>query len=200
MLAMNNVIDVIMSRRSVREFTQEQVEESLLTTIIEAGRTAPSGGNAQLTHIIIIQNKDVMQEIIRISKIEFAKMIPDENTYASIVSTIEHAHMEDFHFNYMYWAPTFIVTAHKKGHTNALVDSACVLQNMMIAATALGLGSCYINPLHWLDDSEMLREYMYTLGLGKDETITGSLSLGYPKEPPPNQPLPRKGNPVSYVR
>ena len=196
----NSVIDVIMSRRSVREFKQEQVDESLLQEVIEAGRTAPSGGNEQLTHIIIIQNADILKEIINISKSEFAKMIPNKDTYASIVSTIKHAHMPDFHFNYMYWAPTFIVTAHKKGHTNALVDSACVLQNMMIAATALGLGSCYINPLHWLDDSEVLREYMYTIGLGRDETITGSLSLGYPAEQPPCVPLPRTGNPVTYVR
>jgi len=196
----NDVIDVIMSRRSVREFKPEQVEESLLTMVIEAGRSAPSGGNEQLTHLIVIQNSKVLQELIRISKIEFAKMIPDENTYSSIVSTIEHAHMEDFHFNYIYWAPTFIVTAHKKGHTNALVDSACVLENMMIAATALGLGSCYINPLHWLDDSETLREYMYTLDLGRDETITGSLSLGYPVDESPFCPIKPKGNPVTYVR
>jgi len=195
-----DVIDVIMSRRSVREFKLEQVEESLLTMVIEAGRSAPSGGDEQLTHIIVIQNNEVLQELIRISKSEFAKMIPDKNTYASIVSTIEHAHMEGFHFNYMYWAPTFIVTAHKKGHTNALVDSACVLQNMMIAATALGLGSCYINPLHWLDDSEILREYMYTLGLGRDETITGSLSLGYPVNESAFYPVTPEGNPVTYVR
>ena len=196
----NNIIDVIMTRRSVRDFKTEQINEEQLTTILEAGRAAPSGGNAQLTHFIVIQNTEIMQELIRISKIEFAKIIPDENTYASIVSTIKHAHMPDFHFNYMYWAPTFIVTAHEKGHTNALLDSACALQNMMIAATALGVGSCYINVLHWLDESEAIREFMYTLGLGKDETITGSLSLGYPVSDSPFHPVQPKGHPVTYVR
>ena len=44
----NNVIDIIMSRRSVREFKPEQIDEELLATVIEAGRAAPSGGNAQL--------------------------------------------------------------------------------------------------------------------------------------------------------
>ena len=127
-------------------------------------------------------------------------MIPDENTYAGLRSTIEHAHIPDFHFNYIYFAPTFIVTAHKKGHTNAMADSVCVLQNMMIAAAALGLGSCYMNAIHWLDDSEGLREYMYTLGLGRDETITGGLALGYPAEETLPAPPPLKGNPVSYVR
>ncbi|MCL2249736.1 MAG: nitroreductase family protein [Oscillospiraceae bacterium] len=196
---MNKVIDVIMSRRSVREYTQEQVDEELLTAVIEAGRCAPSGGNAQLTHFIVIQNPDVLSELIRISKIEFAKIIPDENTYASLRSTIEHAHMPDFHFNYMWWAPTLIVTAHKKGHTNAMADSVCAIENMTIAAESLGLGSCYINPPHWLDDSEGFREFMYTIGLGKDETVTASLALGYPAEKSPKQPPERKGNPVTYV-
>ena len=195
----NSVIEVIMSRRSVRAYKPEQVEESHLTTVIEAGRAAPSGGNAQLTHLIVIQNTEVLNELIRISKIEFAKMIPDENTYASLRSTIERSHIPDFHFNYTYFAPTLIVTAHKKGHTNAMADSVCVLQNMMIAAAALGLGSCYMNAVHWLDESAVFREYMYTLGLGQDETITGGLALGYPAEET-QPPLPRTGNPVSYVR
>jgi nitroreductase len=73
------------------------------------------------------------------------------------------------------------------------------LQNMMIAATALELGSCYMNPVHWLDDSEGFREYMYTLGLDQNETIVGGIALGYPAENP-GPPLPRIGNPVSYVR
>lgn len=196
----NGTIDVIMSRRSVRAFKPEQVDETLLAAVIEAGRAAPSGGNEQLTHFLIIQNPEALQELIRISKIEFAKMVPDESTYANLRSTIEHAHIPDFHFNYLYFAPTFIVTAHKKGHTNAMADSVCALQNMMIAATALGLGSCYINPIHWLDDSEGLREYMYTLGLGQDETITGGLALGYSADETPEPPLPRKGNPVTYIR
>ena len=197
---MNDVIETIMSRRSVRDYKPDQVVESLLTMVIEAGRAAPSGGNEQLTHLIVIQNAEVLQELIRISKIEFAKIVPYGGMYSSLRSTIDHAHMADFHFNYLYFAPTLIVTAHKKGHTNAMADSVCVLQNMMIAAAALRLGSCYMNAVHWLDDSEGFREYMYTLGLGIDETITGGITLGYPTEESPRPPLPRTGNPVSYVR
>ena len=196
----NEVIDIIMSRRSVREYKQEQVDETLLTAVIEAGRAAPSGGNAQLTHFIVVQNPDVMQEMIRISKIEFAKMIPDEKMYYALQSTIEHAHKPDFHFNWAWFAPTVVITAHKKGHTNAMADSVCAIQNMTIAAEALGLGSCYINPLHWLDDSEGFREYMYTLGFGKDETITAALALGYPAEDSSPRLIQRDGNPVTYIR
>jgi nitroreductase len=195
----NSLVNIIMSRRSVRSYKPEQVEEELLSAVIEAGRAAPSGGNKQLTHLIVIQNTEILRELIRVSKREFAKMPITEDMYDGLISIIERAHMPDFNFDYMYGAPTLIVAAHKKGHANALVDGACVLQNMMIAATALGLGSCYMNPVHWLDDCEGFREYMYTLGLDQNETIVGGMTLGYPAENP-GPPLPRKGNPVSYVR
>ena len=81
-----------------------------------------------------------------------------------------------------------------------MADSACALENMMIAANALDLGSCWINQLHWLDEDEEVREYLYGLGLSEDETVTGALSLGYAAEGLPNHtPLPRTGNPVTWI-
>lgn len=195
----NQVIDTIMARRSVRSYLPEQVDEALLSAVLEAGRAAPSGGNNQTTHLIVIQNDTVKEELARIAKSEFAKMIPDESMYFNLRGAIEKSKREDADFNFYYSAPTLIVTANKNGYTNALVDSACVLENMMIAAVSLGLGSCWMNPLHWLDENEALRAYMYTLGLKEDETITGGLALGIPAQPAP-PPLPRKGNPVTFVR
>ena len=195
----NNVIETIMSRRSARKYKPEQVDDAMLDAVIEAGRAAPSGGNAQLTHIIVVQNPGALSEIIRISKAEFAKMPIEDGMYEGLRSTIEHALMPGFDFDYIYGAPTLIILANKIGHANAMADSICVLQNMLIAAEALGLGACYQNAPHWLDGSVGFREYMHTLGLGSDETIAGAVSLGYSSEEP-RPPLPRKGNPVSYVR
>ena len=97
-----------------------------------------------------------------------------------------------FHYN----APVLIVTANRIGYGNAIADSACVLENMMIAANALGLGSCWINQLHWLSEHPAVRTQMERLGLGKEETITGGLILG-------NEPVrgewKRTGNPVTWV-
>lgn len=67
-----------------------------------------------------------------------------------------------FHYN----APVFIAVANKKGYGNAMADSACALENMMIAANALDIGSCWINQLHWLDENERVREFMMSHGLG----------------------------------
>ena len=67
-------------------------------------------------------------------------------------------------------------------------------------ANALDLGSCWINNLHWLDENEQVREYLYQYGLEKDETITGGLAVGYAFNGLPERtPLERKGNPVTWV-
>jgi nitroreductase len=92
------------------------------------------------------------------------------------------------------------VVANKKGYGNAMADSACALENMMIAANALDLGSCWINQLHWLDDNLRIRAFMEAFGLEEDETITGGLVLGYADSGMPERTaLKRTGNPVTWV-
>jgi nitroreductase len=99
-----------------------------------------------------------------------------------------------------YGAPVLRATANKKDYGNAIADSACALENMMIAANALDLGTCWINQLHWLDENDAVRSFMYNYGLKEDETITGGLILGYPEAGKPiREPLDRKGNPVTWV-
>ena len=93
-----------------------------------------------------------------------------------------------------------MVAANRKGYGNALADSACVLENMMLAATALGVGSCWINQLHWLDENAAVRAALYALGLEENETVTGGLALGYPKAADAFRPAEKDGNPVTFVR
>ena len=99
-----------------------------------------------------------------------------------------------------YGAPVLIVAANRKNYGNAMADSACALENMMIAANALDLGACWINQLHWLTEDAGIRARMEALGLAEDETITGGLILGYGMDGlPERRPLERKGNPVTWV-
>ena len=96
-----------------------------------------------------------------------------------------------------------IVTANRKSHPNNIADCACALENMMVAANALDLGSCWINQLRWLRDHAPVRACMEELGMGPEETVTGGLILGYPDTEdgqPPRTPLPRTGNPVTWVQ
>ena len=193
-----DALEAIRTRRSSRRLLPVVPEKELLDQIIEAGRLAPSGSNSQTTHFIVITNAELLTEIAGIVMAEFAKKEVTEDTYVSLRNSILLSKKGQYAFHYM--APVLIVTANKKGYGNAIADSACALENMMIAANALDLVSCWINQLHWLDESEAVRAFMEKIGLGEDETITGGLIVGYvPEGELQREPLPRKGNPVTWV-
>ncbi len=190
-------IEAILTRRSTRQFKDDMPSKDLIEKIIEAGRYAPSGHNSQTTHFIVIRDKLVLGDMAELVKAEFAKMDVDDDTYASLKASITASKSGNYIFHY--GAPVFIVVANKKNYGNAMADSACALENMMIAANAYDLGSCWINQLHWLDDNQAINSFMLEHGLEKDETITGGLILGYPASGLPNrQMVERKGNPVTW--
>lgn len=191
-------LEAIYTRHSTRKFQNKMVPKELLNEVLEAGRYAPSGGNSQSTHFLVITKEEVLKELVELVKEEFAKMEVVEGMYPSIRNSIERSKKGDYIFHYD--APVLIVVANKKGYGNAMADSSCALENMMIAANALDLGSCWINQLHWLDENPTLRNYLEELGLKEDETITGGLSLGYSEnELPERKPLLRTGNPVTWI-
>lgn len=194
---MNEIIHCIKTRRSCRRFTEEQLPEKELEAILEAGRYAPSGGNNQSCHLLVIQNKSILQELTELVQQEFSKMEVYEGMYKSIRASILASQKGKYDFYYN--APTLVVVANKKNYGNALADSACLLENMMLAAASLNIGSCWINQLRWLDDNQEIREFLKKLGLGEDETVCGSLALGM-KVVDDHEPLKRVGNPVTYVR
>ena len=193
-----DAIEAILTRRSTRRFSDKIPERDLIEKVIEAGRFAPSGGNSQTTHFLVITDPEILKELARIVQTAFSKMEIREDTYASLKNSINRSKQGNYIFHYN--TPVLIVTANKKGYGNAMADSACALENMMIAANALDLGSCWINQLHWLDEDDAVREYLCGLGLGDDETVTGALALGFPAEGLPNRTaLSRIGNPVTWI-
>ena len=190
--------EAILTRRSTRKYKDTALSKELIEKVIEAGRYAPSGSNSQSTHFIVITDKGVLTELTELVKQAFAGMEVKEDTYVSLKNSINAAKSGNYMFYYN--APVLIVTANRKGYGNAIADSACALENMMIAANALDLGSCWINQLHWLDENEVVRSFLQEKGIQEDETITGGLILGYPDSGLPNRtPLERKGNPVTWI-
>ena len=191
-------IEAIMTRRSTRKYKPGMPGKDVIEKVIEAGRYAPSGSNSQNTHFIVFTDKSILAEMTELVKSEFSKMEAGPDTYVSLRNSINASKTANYVFHYN--APVFIVIANKKGYGNAMADSACALENMMIAANALDLGSCWINQLHWLDENDSVRAFMNKYGLSEEETITGGLSLGYPEIGlPAREPLERKGNPVTWV-
>ena len=193
-----NTLEAIKTRRSTRRMKKEIPDRRLIEQVIEAGRLAPSGSNSQLTHFIVITNPEVLEELAVIVKNAFAEMEIQDDMYATMKGSITAAKTGKYVFHYN--APVLIVTANQKTYPNAIADSACALENMMIAANELDLGACWINPLHWMDDNSSVRKYLETLGLSPEETVTGGLILGYGEEGSPVRGEREiKGNPVTWV-
>ena len=192
-----DAMEAIMTRRSVRKMKAEAPERALLEQVIEAGRSAPSGSNSQSTHLIVITEKETLSVLQEKVQAAFAKMEEGPDTYVSLRNSIRASKKGNYVFHY--GAPVLIVTANKKGYGNAMADSACVLENMMIASHALGLGSCWINQLHWLTEDAEVRGFLETLGLRADEFVTGGLIVGY-ADGAPGPKFPKKnGNPVTWA-
>ena len=191
-------IKAILTRRSTRKYTEQVPERELIEKVIEAGRYAPSGSNSQSSHLLVFTDRAVLDEMALLVQEVFAEMDLTDDLYSSLKNSIAISRKGKYRFHYN--APVFIAVANKKGYGNAMADSACMLENMMVAANALDLGSCWINQLHWLDENEKIRAFMEQYGLLEDETITGGLILGYPRDGQPDRTMvERKGNPVTWV-
>lgn len=195
------MLDFIKSRRSTRKFKNERVPVELVEQVVEAGRYAPSGGNSQSTHFIVIEKKEVLDKLADLAKAEFAKMEIKPDTYKSLVNSIQASKRGNYVFHYN--CPVLIVTANKKEYGNNIADCACALENMMLMANSLDLGSVWINQLRWLNENPVLIEAMKEIGMEEDERVYGALALGYADSKdglPARTPLERTGNKVTYVK
>lgn len=161
-------LDLIKTRRSCRKYLTEQIKNEELAAVLEAGTYAPTGKNTQDPWIIAVQNPVLRERIVKLN--------------AEIMGTTSDPY---------YGAPTIVLVVASVDNTNAERDASCVLENMMLAAHAVGLGSCWINRVDKMfatDEGEVLRK---DLGLPEGIVGVGSISLGYPAAPM-RQAYPRK--------
>lgn len=173
---MNPVIANMLERRSVRVYKEEQIKDADLKTVLECGLYAPTGGNLQYSRFLVIQNPLLMEELNQVIRKELASREIVEGAY--INKGIIRARKEGYHF--IYHAPTLISAVSLRSHGNSMADCANALENMQLAATALGLGACWSNQPHWLTDVPEVRSIFERLGLREEEDIFGSIAVGYP--------------------
>ena len=193
-------LEAILTRRSTRNYKPDPVEDEKLNAILEAARQAPSGGNNQNNHFLLIRNREVIAKLIGMTEAAFAKMEIFENTYSSLKHAINASKKGGYVFCYN--APVLVAVANRMDYGNNMADCACAIENMMVAANALDLGSCWINQLKWLNENETILKTMYAFGMKEDERVYGALALGYPDTPdglPNRVTAARKGNPVTFV-
>lgn len=190
-----NTFENIITRRSTRKYLDKEVSQELLEKIIETGRYAPSGGNSQSNHFLVIQNKQIIAHLVKMVEKAFSQMEITENMYRSLQNSINLSKKGGYVFCYN--APVLIIVANKKDYGNNQADCALALENMMLEANDLDLGSCYINQLKWLNEDQKILSYLQNLGMKDDERVYGSLIVGYP-DTNDGKPL-RKGNEVTWL-
>jgi nitroreductase len=172
----NTVLDCIRARRSTRSFLDRPVEDDKLEALLDAAIWAPSGSNNQSWLFTAVANKEMLLEINELVKQGFQTYVPDDDYRGKhMAKTVSQKEGYCFFYN----APVLVIASNKPGYENAVADCALGLENLFLAAHSLGLGSCYVNQLHWLRDDEPLREYLCRLGIPKEHTICSAAAVGY---------------------
>lgn len=153
----NEVLQTIKSRRTVRAYRPDAVPEELLQAVLEAGTYAPTGRGRQSPTIIAVTSEGYRQKI---SELNAAVLGSDSDPY--------------------YGAPVIILVL-ADGTANTFVeDGSCVLENMMLAAASLGLGSVWVHREREIFDSEEGKALLQAWGLPETLRGVGSIALGYP--------------------
>ena len=171
----NEVLQTIKSRRTVRAYRPDAVPEELLQAVLEAGTYAPTGRGRQSPTIIAVTSEGYRQKI---SELNAAVLGSDSDPY--------------------YGAPVIILVL-ADGTANTFVeDGSCVLENLMLAAHAVGLGSVWVNRERQIFDSERGKQLLREWNLPTTLRGVGAIALGYPQGEAP-QPKERKKDYIVHI-
>lgn len=153
---MNEVLKVLKERRSIRRYQAKQVEKETLETILEAGTYAPSGMGKQSAVMVVIQDAETIAALSAIN----AEIQGNPGT------------------DPFYGAPTVVAVLADSSSYNWLKDGSLVMGNLMNAAAAVGVGSCWINRCDAVFEGEG-KPYLVKWGLGENYKGVGFCILGY---------------------
>jgi nitroreductase len=172
----NETIQNLLTRRSVRSYLKKAVSEADLDTILNCGIHAPCSTGAQATLLVAVTDGEVLAKLSRMNAAVLGK--------------------EDDPF---YGAPAAVVVFADRTRKPFAEDGALVMGNLMNAAHALGLASCWIHRAREVFDSPEGRAMAKAWGVPEDYAGIGHCILGYGAGEDP-QPKPRKENFVLHVR
>ena len=172
---MNEAMQVLLTRRSIRSYKSDPVPEEVIEKIVEAGLYAPTGMGLQDPVIIAVTNKELRDKI---AKENAAIMGRDTDPF--------------------YGAPVILSVA-AKGCPPAVCGGRCGLDNLLNAAWAMGLGSCWIHRAKEELERPFGKELLASLGLTGEYIGIGHVALGYIEGEPP-APKPRLEGRVFWVK
>ena len=165
------MLDIIQARRSSRDFDPlRPVEQEKIDEIVKAGLLAPSGMNRQDGIVIVIKDKEVREELARIN------------------GEIMGRSGDPF-----YGAPVILLVACKKNPYPDL-DGGAMIENMLLEATAQGLGSCWIHRAKEEWERDDFRKLLAPLGIAYDDYVgVDHIALGYTLGGKPREKLIKEG-------
>ena len=171
---MNIALENLKNRRSIRRYLPRQITREELDQVLEAGICAPTGMNRQSPVLVAVQDKETRDLLSRMN------------------AAVNGAAGDPF-----YGAPTVVVVLADANSRHAVQDGSLVLGNLMNAAHAIGLGSCWINRAKEVFDTDEGKALLKKWGLEGEYIGVGNCILGYPDEAPAMKP--RKENYITYV-
>ena len=164
---MNEAMNNLLTRRSIRRYKDTQVPDGLLDQVLEAGLYAPTGMNTQNIVMVAVRDKETRDLM---SKLNAAVMGSDRDPF--------------------YGAPCVIVVLGYADGYPVVENGSLVLGNLMNAAHAAGLGSCWIHRAKQVFESPEGKALLRGWGLSENLVGVGNCILGYADEDP--APKPRK--------
>jgi len=188
---MIELLELIKHRRAIRRFAPEQIKEKALQQILDAGLYAPSAGGRQGVIFAVCQDQEVNQKLGKIKRANSNFRMAENGNY---ISTEQPSIVDDPKLvSSFYDAPTVITMFAPKNFLFAAEDCAVAAENMMLAADALGIGSCYIGQGWTAFADPYGQEVLKKWGIRTDYYAVMQLLLGYPREGDRHpSPKPRK--------
>lgn len=173
---MSEVINNMKTRRSIRKYKPDMIPEDVLNRIIEAGTYAATGMGKQSPIIIAVTNKEIRDKF---SKMNAEIMGVDSDPF--------------------YGAPVVLIVLADKARPTYVYDGSLVMGNLMLAAHAEGIGSCWIHRAKEEFESAEGKAFLKSLGIEGDYEGIGQCVLGYTDGEEPKA-MPRKENYVYCVK
>lgn len=168
-------LEVLKTRRSVRAYESRMPEKQLIDKVLEAGTYAPTGHGRQSPIIVAVTNPAVRDSLSRMN-----------------------AHVMNTDSDPFYGAPVVLVVLADKSIPTYLYDGSLVMGNLLNAAHAVGLGSCWIHRAKEVFESEEGKALLRSWGIEGDYEGIGNCILGYPAQELP-APKPRKPDYIRHI-
>ena len=181
-MEVNPVLSTIMARRSVRKYLDKPVEHEKLDVIVRAGINAPSGSNRQPWIVRVVEDQQLIDRVTQVFKQENAEQVQRDKNFKNMFRN----------------APNLICVC-TPANGGGELDAGLLGENMMLAAQAMGLGTCCLGgPVRFLLSNEKARFFLDSLDIPSDYKLLYIIGVGYPDEQPDAKP--RDASKVKFIK